>query len=542
MRGVCRFFVACRIAAVGCAVVALTVLATRPAVAGQPLHAQIDQLVAEKFDGAEPAPQADDAAFLRRVWLDLAGRIPTVEETRRFLGDNAPNKREAEIDRLLAAPTYGQRMADLFHVMLMERRGDDQHWRKFLRDSFEQNRPWNEIVHAILKPDDTDETARGAAFFFTKRLESYGQNPTDFPGLTRDVGRLFLGVDLQCAQCHNHLFIDDYKQRDFQGLFAVYQNLSIRRGVDFPAVDEKAMTAKLEFVSVFDSDKQQTGPRLPFGEEFPIPDPPANEKKDAKKTDGPSFSALALIADALPTAENELFANNIVNRLWFLMMGHGIVEPLDQFHSDNPPSHPELLALVAHEFTAHNFDIKWLLRELALTETYQRSSQLPAAGEPPGANTYLVANEKRLSAEQLFLSTLIATGNLQRLTNTEGDKPHEEFDDLKKRFRDAFANEPREPEVDQNATVKAALFLLNDDKVLGLLKPQPGNLVERLMKTDDASALVDELFQSVFVRPPSVEERTAVTAYLEINADRRAVALGQVVWSMLSSVEFCVNH
>jgi hypothetical protein len=542
MRGVCRILAWWLIGASLSVAGGPPAVGARVASAGEPLHARIDQLIAAKFDGTEPAPLIDEVGFLRRVWLDLAGRIPTADEMQRFLSDDAPNKRAEEVDRLFAAPTYGQRMADLFHVMLMERRGDDEHWRKFLQDSFERNRPWNEIVHTILKPDDADETARGAAFFYTKRLESYGQNPTDFPGLTRDVGRLFLGVDLQCAQCHNHLFIDDYKQRDFQGLFAVYQNLSIRRGVDFPAIDEKAMTAKLEFVSVFDADKQETGPRLPFGEEFLIPAPSADEKKDEKNADGPSFSALALIADELPTAENELFASNIVNRLWFLMMGRGLVDPFDQFHSDNPPSHPELLTLLASEFAAHNFDIQWMLRELALTETYQRSSQMPAAGDPPAAHTYLVANEKRLSAEQLFCSTLIATGNLQRLTAHEGDKPNADFDDLKKRFLDAFANEPREPEIDQDATVKAALFLLNDDKVLGLLKPQPGNLVERLMKTDDATALVDELFQSVFVRLPTEEERAAVTAYLEKNADRRDIALGQVVWSMLSSVEFCVNH
>lgn len=527
--------------------------------AAEPLHAAIDEAIAAKFDGQSPAPLADDAAFLRRVWLDLAGRIPAADETRRFLEDSSPNKRTKMIDRLLAAPTYAERMENLFHVMLMERLGDDEHWRTYLRTSFEANKPWDQMAREILSPDREDETLRGAAFFYKKRLESYGANPVDYSGLTRDVGRLFLGVDLQCAECHNHLFIDDYKQQEFQGLFVVYRGLKIRKA-DFPAIQETPVTEKLEFVSVFDPTKRETGPRVPFGKEFSLPQAPTEtekdkaEKKKAESKDAPQsgFSALALLAEGFPQAENELFARNIVNRLWFAMMGRGLVNPLDMFHSDNPPSHPQLLDRLAREFVAHEYDVKWFLRELALSETYQRSSRMPEGADVPPPESYLIAHEKRLSAEQLLLSSLQATGNLQRLTaasedqngeaEDKGNQPAERLADFEEQFRNAFANEAREPEIDFSATVKASLFMLNSDQVLGLLEPRPGNLTQRVSAVKDPGAATDELYLSVFSRRPSDEERADVVAYLEKNPDHRDDAVEQLLWAMLTSMEFCVNH
>lgn len=519
----------------------------QPALGDDGLHIQIDRLIAEKFGDQKPAGTCDDAEFLRRVMLDLAGRIPTAEETRKFLADASPSKRERQIDRLLADAAYAARMENLFHVMLMERRGDNPEWAKFLKGSFEENRPWNEMALAILAPKEADESLRGGAFFYTKRLEKYGENPTDYSGLTRDVGRMFLGVDLQCAECHDHLFVDDYKQVDFQGLFFVYKNLAIRSD-KFPAVKQLVMTEKLEFVSVFDPAQKQTGPRVPFGKEFPIPPglpKPEPAKKKTKEPPAPSsFDPLSLLAGEIASPDNPQFNKNIVNRLWFLMMGRGLVMPLDLFHSENPPSHPKLLELLAREFANHQYDIKWFLKELALSETYQRSSQWPeGTKDAPKPESYLVALEKRLSAEQLLASVLEATGNAKRMGKATSDgKPSVENADLQKRFLAAFANEPKEPELEVNATVKAALFLLNDPKVQELLKPREGNLIDRLSKISDNRQAAEELFLSVFSRMPTDEERSGVVDYLEKNAHRRDVALGDIAWGMLSSIEFCVNH
>ncbi len=364
------------------------------------LHVQIDRLIAEKFADQTVAPRSDDAAFLRRVTLDFAGRIPTASETRQFISDATSDKRAKLIDQLLAAPSYASRMENLFHVMLMERRGDNPEWSRFLKTSFEENRPWNEMAKAILAPKDDEESLRGGAFFYTKRLEKYGENPTDYSGLTRDVGRMFLGVDLQCAECHDHLFVEDYKQVDFQGLYFVYKNLGIRSD-KFPAIKQTAMTEKLEFISVFDPAQRQTGPRVPFGKEISIPPglpkPEPTKKKGKEQPVVSTFDPLSLLAGEITSESNVQFNKNIVNRLWFIMMGRGLVMPLDLFHTENPPSHPELLDVLAKEFVAHQYDIKWFLRELALSEAYQRKQRVagrfeerPKAGEffgRPGKTT-----------------------------------------------------------------------------------------------------------------------------------------------------------
>lgn len=523
-----------------CLAVAMTCLES---LADEPLHRRIDQLIEAGFDG-DPAPRSSDAEFFRRVNLDLGGRIPTAEATRQFLSDESPDKRRATIDRLLESTAYADRMANLFHVMLMERRGDNDEWDSFLRACFAENVPWDQIVRTILKPDHENETQRGAAYFYTRRLEKVGQQVTDYPGLTRDVGRMFLGIDLQCAECHNHLFIGDYTQRDFQGLFTVYQNISIRQE-KFPAINEKTMTAKLDFVSVLTADKGSTGPRLPFGQEFDIPQPPPVDPQEKKKrpdpNDPPTFSALSVIADNLPSVENALFRRNIANRLWFVMMGRGLVEPLDEFHSDNQATHPELLKLLADEFAAHKFDIKWMIRELALTENWQRSSRLSPGTEMPAPQSYQLGNQRRLTAEQLFESTLQASGNLERLTPQDGEEPSDELKELKSSFVTAFASEPKEEPVDYTPAVKQALFLLNDSKLLDLLKPQSGNLIERLNVIPDEQ-LADELFLSIFTRLPDEGERELISSHIAENTGQREVAIRRLAWAMLTSMEFAVNH
>lgn len=507
---------------------------------------RIDQLVAAGFAGQQSAPIAQDAEFLRRIWLDLAGRIPGADETRHFLDDPDPGKRVRMIDQLLAAPSYAQRMQELFHVVLMERRGDNEKWKHYLLAAFEQNKPWDQMVRELLNPDHQDEARHGAAFFYAKRIEANGQNPIDHPGLTRDVSRLFLGADLQCAQCHNHLSIDDYQQRDFQGLYSVYLNLAVKKGLDVPAVTEKPMQKKLEFVSVFDPTQNETGPRVPFGSEIPIPEQPQ---------DGQPVSVLALLAEEFPKTQHVLFSKNIANRLWFVMMGRGLVHPLDLHHSGNPASHPELLDLLASEFVAHQYDIKWMLKQLALTQTYQRSSRYPPDAvetdntadavnpEDMPPHSYLLANEKRMLAEQLLHSTLIATGNFERLQQPAADgQPNAELLDLTTRYVAAFANEPREPEDQINPTVKGALFSLNDNMVLQMLSQQPGNLMDRLLTMTSEDAVADEIYLSVVTRRPSEEERSELAAWLKQHDDRRENAIAMWAWSLLTSMEFVVNH
>ena len=196
-----------------------------------------------------------------------------------------------------------------------------------------------------------------------------------------------------------------------------------------------------------------------------------------------------------------------------------------------------------------------MLRQLALSQTYQRSSRYPvelasADNSAPAVKveeilpqTYLVANEKRMLAEQLLHSTLQATGNLERLLKpTEDGKPNKELVDLTTRYVAAFANEPREPEDQINPTVKGALFSLNDDMLLQLLSRQPGNLIDRLLAMTDEKLLAEELYLSVFTRRPTDEERGELAAWLTKHGDRREKAIATWAWSMLTSMEFVVNH
>ena len=506
--------------------------------AADPLHTRIDAIIDAKAKaaGVPLSAPADDAEFARRAYLDFAGRIPTTDEAKAFLADTAADKRAKLFDKLLGGPEYAPRMADLFHVMLMERLGDNAEWTKFLRESFEKNAPWDAMVRKMLRADPKEAAQPGASFWLAKRLENYGQNPVDYSALTRDAGRLFLGKNFQCCECHDHLFVEDYKQQHFQGLHTFFKNTYLANATKF-VVGEKPTTEKTPFASVFTKVQMATAPALPGLMMIEIPalakGMEFSEQPD-KKTGAPGvlkFSPLKELSEKLPTKANADFTRNAANRVWFLLTGRGIVHPLDLHHSGNPASHPELLDLLAKEFAAHDFDIKWLLREIALTQAYQRSSKLPAgAKEPPDAKFFATAIERRLTAEQLLQSVIVATGTDSKQADT-----------LRAKYVKAFANQPREPEEEFTPSLKAALFVLHDEAVLGLLAPKAGNLVERAAKLPDADA-ADALYLAILSRPPSAEERAVVTKVLAKHPDNRAEAVGRVAWALLATMEFGVNH
>lgn len=499
-----------------------------------PLHQRIDALVANSAGEAVQPSRSTDWEFLRRVYLDFSGEIPPAETVRKFSEDPDPAKRVKMLDHLLADDRYAVHMADQFNILLMERRGENAHWRTWLESSFSTNKPWDQMASEMIRADQRDEGKRGAAFFYSKRLEKYGQNPTDYAGLTRDVGRLFLGINLQCAECHNHLTIDHYKQADFQGLHVAYQNLKLYGG-DYPAIEEGILEGAHEYASVFTGKKRSTGPRIPGLEEITIK---TFEKTDAyelppdrkaKLAGVPKFSALSLFAEQLP--KSQTFSTNIANRLWFLMIGRGIVEPLDLHHPKNPPSDPALLELLSSAFKASGYNIQSFLREIALTETYQRSGILAT-----GTDTEMLAVERRLSAEQLHRIFLGAT------STTEASLGEEAAKELKKKFLEAFANEPVHAELEFSASLKGTLLLLNDQEIATILAPTGGNLAARLIATKDDGEVCEELFLNIFSRPPTDEEREETLAYLKRDPAVRADSISDLIWAMLSSTEFATNH
>jgi hypothetical protein len=505
--------------------------------AAEPLHERIDAIIEAraKADGVALASPSSDGEFLRRAYLDLAGTLPPIATTKAFLGETSPDKRTKLIDELLNAQSYSSRMANLFHVVLMERLGDNADWMKYLRESFAKNKPYHQLVREILRADPADIASHGSAYWLSKRLENYGQNPVDYSGLTRDVGRLFLGKNFQCCECHDHLFIDDYKQKDFQGLHAFLRNAYLVNAARL-VVGEKPTTEKLEFVSVFTRVRIATAPALPGmmmlelpsfakGTEYATPPNPKVGAPGVLK-----FSTLAALSEQLPRPANRDFTRNAVNRLWFAFMGRGLVHPLDLHHGRNPASHPELLDLLATEFAARDCDVKWLVRELLLTKTYQRSSLMPAGKEAPDPSYFAAALERRLGTEQLLAAMVDSTGNDPALAGS-----------LRPRFLKAFANQAREAEDEIAPSLKAALFLLHDEAVLGLLEPKPGNLVQRAARLDDAAA-TEELYLSILCRKPTEVESAAVARLLARHRAGREGAIGRVAWALLASMEFGVNH
>lgn len=526
---------ACLASAIAISLVGTALMPTASAVE---LHETIDQQIAKQAGGPVSGP-ADDAEFLRRVSIDLTGKLPTSDQARKFFADQDGSKRRKLIDRLLASDDYPRRMQEAFTAMLLERRTESKvpnaDWEKYLQDSFAQNKPWNQLVSELLFVDETDDQLKPASKFFLVA----GRNDMNLK--TEDVARLFLGRDITCAQCHDHPDVEDYTQSEYFGLFTYLK--------------DKPEEATIEFESVFVSGKETTGPRLPNGKEVKIPTFEKDHQEEAAK-----HRPRMLLAKDLPKAENSLFVRNSVNRFWFLMMGRGLVHPLNLHHQRNPPSHPRLLDALATEFVAHKFDVRWLLREIALSQSYQRSSVLPEGVElkdaPP--HLYRVANLKPLTPEQMAWCLAGATGNLDSLLkapvpeksefshfdyiNGRVEQLPDNFPDVKTLFIGVYANPPGEPEVDFNTSMGHALFLMNDQLVLDWLKPKPGNLIERLAKLDDAKKAADELYINVLTRPPTEEEATEVAEYLEKFKDRRTEALGELAWALLSSAEFRTNH
>ncbi|MDB4786754.1 MAG: DUF1549 domain-containing protein [Planctomycetaceae bacterium] len=360
--------------------------------AQEPMHVRIDQLI----DQSTKAPQAEvinDHEFVRRVSIDLIGMPPTIEELNAFLADGSPDKRVKLVDQLLNSNEYVRHFTTSLDIMLMERRRNQhvkqEEWLPWLHKSVQQNKPWNELAREVLGSDGVDLAKRAPVRFYLDR----GSEPNL---LTRDVARIFFGRDYQCAQCHDHPIIDDYKQSDYHGLYSF-----LAGGYEFKAPDKKTYYAEKAgseaiFESVFIPDSEdETAPKLPGGP--PIAEPkfyPGDEytvKPDKTVRPVLKYSRRQKLAELVNAGDNRAFNENIANRLWAHMMGRGLVEPIDLHHTANPPSHPALMKLLGEEMARLKFDMKAFVREIALSKTYQRSIDLP---------TELVAKSQQ-SAEKM---------------------------------------------------------------------------------------------------------------------------------------------
>ena len=539
---------------VRCSLIVVVAFFTLPCVsrAADPLHTRIDKHIDNGFGDLKKhaAPKAGDEEFARRVYLDLTGTTPTTAELFHFLADSAPDKRAKLVDELLAGPGYARRMAWHFDVMLMERRADSKvpraAWEAYLRAAFAENKPYNALVREMLASDGSDPKARAAAKFLLDRdLEPHL--------VTRDIARVFLGRNVQCAQCHDHPTISDYKQADYYGIQAY-----LNRSFLFPnaqtatAVIAEKAEGDVTFMSVFDKNKKlnSTAPRMPGAK--PADEPKVEKGKEYKVAPAanvkpePAYSRRARLADAVTGADNPAFVRNAVNRVWAMMMGRGLVHPLDMDHGDNPPSHPELLDELAAEFVSHKYDLKWLVREIALSDAYQRSSETPAGLDEPPAEKYLVAILKPLTPEQFAYAAMQATGHTDAERTALGAKGTEAQLDARLAprlapFRNVLGRGGEAGADTFSSTLDQTLFLKYGGAVRGLIPPRQGNLADRLGKITNPDAVADELFAATLARRPTADERKDVADALR-DTKNRQTTINELVWALVASAEFRFNH
>jgi hypothetical protein len=377
----------------------LVFLILSPLRAQEPVHVLIDKATDAARTG--PAvPVADDATFQRRAALVFTGMPPSAEEARAFCKDTAPDKRTALVTRLSAAPAFTRHLAVQLDVMLMERR-PEMHtkaadWRLWLEKSLETNKPWDQIVKEMLAADGSDANTRAVARWLLER-----QSEPNL--LTRDAGRLFLGRDMACAQCHDHPRIDDYLQRDYHGLYAFFGRTSLfQPDPNKPAFVAEQAAGDAAFTSVFTKVSGNARPHLPGDRDIEEPAIPEDQQwtvapnaKDKNVRPVPKYSRRTSFAGSM--VKSSAFRRNIGNRLWGMVMGRCLVEPPDIMHSGNPPAHPAVLDAVADGIAAMKYDMRGFMRELALTKTFAQA--FDPAPLPPDVQQSLAQKLPSLEAE-----------------------------------------------------------------------------------------------------------------------------------------------
>jgi hypothetical protein len=513
--------------------------------ARRPLAPRIDALLLKK--DLEAAPLASDAVFLRRVSLDLTGMIPSAEQTRAFLGDSSANKRVHLVDRLLASDGYARHMATTFDILLMDRRPAEQvklpEWQDYLRRSFAENKPVDQLVRELLGTDGSDAKNRAAArFLLDRKVEPHVA--------TKDIGRLFLGMNLTCCQCHDHPLVEGFKQDHYYGIFAFLNRTYAfaDKKLNMTVLAEKG-EGDVTFESVFKPKiVNKTGPKLPYASELPEPKFEKGAEYVAPVPKGergtPKFSRRAQLGDGIVT--HPYFARTLSNRVWSWLFGRGIIHPVEYDHDGNSPSHPELLDLLAADFQANGHNLKRLLREIVLSQTYQRSSESKSDKTPP-PETFLVSAIRPLSPDQFAWSLAQATGQLEaewKAAKTTEAAVITKLAPTTQSIVALFSGPSGEPAVNQDfeATLDQALFLNNGKTLESWLAPRPSSLADRLAKAADGKALANELYLSVLIRPPTDDERDEVVYYLDRKGADRSQAIRDLTWALLTSVEFRFNH
>jgi hypothetical protein len=512
------------------AVILLAVLSISRAADGEPLALSkaIDAeiLAALQAKGLPAAPAADDAGFCRRVYLDLLGRIPAVAEIEAYLGDPSTDKHHRLIDALLVHPEMPLHWRDLINYWLNDRESKPglPEFRAYLQKSIADNKPWNQLARELVLPDAGDPAQQPAAYFLASRLSRPNDERLD--AITTAVSASLFGVRLECAKCHDHPMVDDWKQDHYYGLASFFNRTQSVQLKNKPALSERA-DGQVTFVN---AQRETRTARLMFLDSKVFDEPPPGSRRK-------------LLAEYAFTRDNPYFKKAIVNRVWKELMGRGLVEPVDQMHSANPATHPKLLELMADDLANHDFNLRRLIAGIMHSEAYRRSSSWPGPGEFPAASSYATANLKPLSPEQLGLSVLLATGHADvvRLKLKEKNASlaavRLEMEKDLKPFIDRYDSDAARFQ----ASTAQALFMTYNLPAQKLLHP-PAGLAARLAKVGDNAELARQAYLTILSRRPADAETAAIVRYLETAGPPREQLCRDVVWALLNSAEFRFNH
>ncbi len=475
-----------------------------------------------KANGVTPAPVADDAEYLRRVYLDLTGRIPRSNDVRQFLIDTDPNKRRKLIDDLLETPQFASHFANVWRAFLIpetiasgEARIFQPGFEAWLRGQFRENRPYDQTVIELLTPPISSDPklptatmrkpgdASPMAFIAVK--EAKPEN------LAAAVTRCFLGLQLECAQCHDHPF-STWTRDQFWNQAAFFAGIEKHGNGLFAPISEATDRRELKVALT-----NRTAPALYLDDATP-------DWKSGKP-------ARLLLAEWIASKQNPFFAKATVNRLWGHFFGLGIVEPVDDFHDQNPPSHPALLADLAKAFADANFDLQYLVRAICSTQAYQRTSRQT---EPNQANPRLFSRMtvKGLTGEQFYDSLVLATGSRESERNPARDRFLTQF---------ALQGKPSEPAT----SVPQALALMNGTFIndATTLNKSPTLIAIRDLPGLDTTGQVEALFLVALSRKPTEKERTRLVGFIDdAGTGQKPDRLADAFWILLNLAEFRLNH
>jgi len=501
----------------------------------------INQLVVKTWQDEKitPAKKSDDATFARRLHLDLLGRIPTQDELNSFLAN--PN-RNALINHLTESKEHAAHLTEVFNVVFLDRaknRNDRKAWLKYLNWVFKSNRPWDQVGRDLIIARPKSKEEKGASRFLYEQKDSHHD-------MAVRTSRTLLGKQVQCAQCHDHPIAPEIEQGHYWGLIAFFSRSLNVKTPEGQRVAEKAAGGYDEFANlegktsqsqlVLYSDKpvaEPGGKREKDSKDFYAIAPPdqwfrklkkdEKLKKDLPNLPTPKFSRREALARAI-TTDNPDFSHAIVNRIWAMLHGRGIVHPVDLMDSSSPPSHPELLAWLARDFSANGHNLRRLIRHLCKSQAYQLDSRPADPNQnPPQDKFFARALDKPLSAEAFARSLRVALGH--STADDEGLRSR-----LAKIFPDLF-------EENFSPSVQQTMFLTNGDYFDKLIAESP--LLRDLVKIENPEKLVEDTFQKILSRSPDEVEKSRAMNYVKA---KDSDSIRQFVWALVTGAEFRINH